>query len=73
MKEISVILINYLVIFFINIILIIISYYFWDKKDTENYRDILKPTSKIILRLGLTVNFLPMFNIALTVVVLLFF
>ena len=62
--------ISYLIVFLVNIPILFTSYYFWNKKlkKSEDYKDISKPTLDILLRLYLSLNFVPQVNLAFLVV-----
>lgn len=63
-------LISYLIVFLVNIPILITSYYFWNKKlnKSEDYKDISKPTLDVILRLYLSLNFVPQVNLVFLLV-----
>ena len=62
--------ISYLIVFLVNIPILFTSYYFWNKKlnKSEDYKDVSKPTLDILLRLYLSLNFVPQVNLAFLVV-----
>lgn len=63
-------LISYLIVFLVNIPILFTSYYFWNKKlnKSEDYKDISKPTLDVILRLYLSLNFVPQVNLVFLLV-----
>lgn len=62
--------ISYLIVFLVNIPIIFTSYYFWNKKlkKNEDYKDVSKPTLDVILRLYLSLNFVPQVNLVFLLV-----
>lgn len=62
--------ISYLIVFLVNIPILFTSYYFWNKKlnKSEDYKDVSKPTLDILLRLYLSLNFVPQVNLVFLLV-----
>lgn len=62
--------ISYLIVFLVNIPIIFTSYYFWNMKlkKNEDYKDVSKPTLDVILRLYLSLNFVPQVNLVFLLV-----
>lgn len=62
--------ISYLIVFLLNIPILFTSYYFWNKKlnKSEDYKDVSKPTLDILLRLYLSLNFVPQVNLVFLLV-----
>lgn len=62
--------ISYLIVFLVNIPILFTSYYFWNKKlkKNEDYKDVSKPTLDVILRLYLSLNFVPQVNLVFLLV-----
>jgi len=62
--------ISYLIVFLVNIPILFTSYYFWNKKLKENeyYKEVSKPTLDVILRLYLSLNFVPQVNLVFLLV-----
>lgn len=62
--------ISYLIVFLVNIPILFTSYYFWNKKLKKNkdYKDVSKPTLDVILRLYLSLNFVPQVNLVFLLV-----
>lgn len=62
--------ISYLIVFLLNIPILCTSYYFWNKKlkKSKDYYDVSKPTLDVILRLYLSLNFVPQVNLVFLLV-----
>ena len=62
--------IRYLIVFLVNIPILFASYYFWNEKlkKNEDYKDVSKPTLDVILRLYLSLNFVPQVNLVFLLV-----
>ena len=63
--------ISYLIVFLLNIPILCTSYYFWNKKlkkSKDYYKDVSKPTLDVILRLYLSLNFVPQVNLVFLLV-----
>lgn len=62
--------ISYLIVFLLNIPILVTSYYFWNKKLKKNkdYKDVSKQTLDVILRLYLSLNFVPQVNLVFLLV-----
>lgn len=62
--------ISYLIVFLLNLPILVTSYYFWNKKlkKNEDYKDMSKPTLDVILRLYLSLNFVPQVNLVFLLV-----
>lgn len=62
--------ISYLIVFLVNIPILFASYYFWNEKlkKNEDYKDVSKPTLDVILRLYLSLNFVPQVNLVFLLV-----
>lgn len=62
--------ISYLIVFLVNIPILFTSYYFWNEKlnKSEDYKDVSKPTLDILLRLYLSLNFVPQVNLVFLLV-----
>lgn len=60
--------ISYLIVSLLNIPILCTSYYFWNKKLKKSKDDVSKPTLDVILRLYLSLNFVPQVNLVFLLV-----